>query len=112
MVAASTSRASAAKACAVPFTFDFVDRERLREEVTKTKHTPNGVCTAIVNEVASLCRHGADEKAAVQARIKGFECGFAKPRRLELKGNIVIYAGNNQESNFSDWAKPWLMKNL
>jgi len=104
--------ASANKACGTTFAFDWVDRETLRAEVTKTKHSPNGVCNMIISEVAQLCRRGADEKAAVQAKIKGFTCGFAKPRRLDLRDGIVHYSGNNSEPNFTDWAKPWLMKHL
>ena len=61
----------------------------------------------------SLCREGDDEKASVKARIKGFQCGYAKPRTLDIsKSGMVKYMGNNEESNFSDWAKPWLMKKL
>ncbi|MBA3456712.1 MAG: hypothetical protein H0T42_26720, partial [Deltaproteobacteria bacterium] len=45
--------------------------------------------------------------------IKGFQCGYGKPRSLDLsKAGIVKYMGNNDEVNFSDWAKPWLMKKL
>ena len=100
------------KACDTTFTFEWIDKDKLRTEVTATKHSPNGVCGAIVSEVGSLCRQGADEKAAVKAKIKGFTCGFAKPRALELSGATLKYMGNNQESNFSDWARPWLMKHL
>jgi hypothetical protein len=102
----------AERACGVKFTFDWVARETLRAEVEKTKHSPNGVCGSIVDQVASLCRAGDDEKAAVKAKITGFTCGYAKERNLDLKGGIVKYNGNNTQSNFSDWARPWLMKNL
>jgi hypothetical protein len=100
------------KACGVKFTFELVDKDKLRTEAEKTKHSPNGICDAIVDEVATLCRKGEDEKSAASAKIKGFQCGFGKPRALDLKGGTLTYMGNNQESNFSEWARPWLMKHL
>jgi hypothetical protein len=101
------------KKCGVKFTFEFIDKENLRAEAEKNHNSPYGICDAIVQQVVSLCREGEDEKSSVNAKIKGFQCGYAKPRTLELdKAGIVIYMGNNQESNFSAWAKPWLMKKL
>ena len=78
----------------------------------KTKHSPMGVCGNIIGEVASICRLGEDEKATVKAKITGFTCGYAKERNLDLKGGIVKFNGNNVQSNFSDWARPWLLKKL
>jgi len=100
------------KTCGVKFSFEFVGKEKLRTEAEKNNNSPNGICDAIIQEVVSLCREGDDEKSSVKAKIKGFQCGYQKPRALELKGGIVKYMGNNEESNFSDWAKPWLMKKL
>lgn len=101
------------KQCGVKFTFEFVEKPKLREATEKSGHSPYGVCDAIVQEVVSLCREGDDEKQSVAAKIKGFQCGYAKPRKLELtKAGILKYMGNNEESNFSDWAKPWIMKKL
>lgn len=98
--------------CGVKFTFGWVDKAKLRAETEKTNHSPNGVCSAIIEEVAGICREGEDEKKAVAAKIKGFTCGHAKERKLALTGGILKYTGNNEQSNFSDWAKPWLLKNL
>jgi hypothetical protein len=103
---------SANKDCDMKFTFDWVDKGKLRESAEKAGASPYGVCASIVDEVDSLCRAGADEKAAVKAKIKGFQCGYSKPRSLDFKGAVVKYMGNNEEANFSDWAKPWLMKRL
>lgn len=103
---------AAEKDCGVQFSFDWVEKAKLREAAEKNSNSPNGICGAIVDEVDSLCRGGDDEKASVKAKIKGFKCGYAKPRKLDLKGGTVTYMGNNEESNFSDWAKPWLMKKL
>jgi len=100
------------KACDVNFTFDWIDQPTLRSEVEKTKHSPNGVCSAIIDVVASVCREGADEKATVKAKITGFTCGYAKERSLDLRGGVVKYQGNNVQSNFSEYAKPWLLKHL
>ncbi|MBC7976632.1 MAG: hypothetical protein H7138_16790 [Myxococcales bacterium] len=101
------------KQCGVKFTFEFVEKPKLREEAEKNNNSPYGICDSIVQEVVSLCREGEDEKASVKAKIKGFQCGYGKPRKLDLgKSGIVKYMGNNEESNFSDWAKPWLMKKL
>ena len=100
------------KNCGTSFSFDWDNAPVLRAEVEKTKHTPNGVCGAVIEAVSSICREGADEKATVKAKITGFTCGFAKERTLELKGGIVKYNGNNTQSNFDDWAKPWLLKHL
>jgi hypothetical protein len=102
----------ATKQCGVKFTFDWVDKAKLRAETEKSSHTPNGVCAGIIDEVTSICREGEDEKKAVAAKIKGFTCGHAKERKLALTGGIVRYMGNNEQSNFSDWARPWLLKNL
>jgi hypothetical protein len=100
------------KTCGVKFTFEWVDKAKLRAEAEKNNNTPNGICDSIIQEVTGICREGDEEKAAVKAKIKGFQCGYQKPRTLELKGGIVKFMGNNQEANFSDWAKPWLMKKL
>lgn len=101
------------KQCGVKFSFEFVEKPKLREEAEKNNNSPYGICDSIVQEVISLCREGEDEKASVKAKIKGFQCGYGKPRKLDLgKSGIVKYMGNNEESNFSDWAKPWLMKKL
>ena len=98
--------------CGVTFTVEWVGRKQFRAEVEKTNGSPYGVCDAIVAETVSLCREGEDEKSSVAAKIKGFRCGYGKPRTLTMDNGIVVYMGNNEESNFSDWAKPWLMKNL
>ena len=103
---------AASEACGVKFTFAWVDKAKLRASAEKQSHSPNGICTAIVDEVFSLCREGADEKAAVKAAIKGFKCGFANPRKLDVKSGTVTYMGNNDQPNFSQWAKPILEKNL
>ncbi len=104
---------SAEKSCGYQFTYEWVDKPKLREAAEKNNNSPYGICAAIVDEVESLCREGDDEKASVKAKIKGFKCGYAKPRKLDLnKAGIITYMGNNEESNFSDWAKPWLMKKL
>ncbi|MEO7731803.1 MAG: hypothetical protein ABIY55_12575, partial [Kofleriaceae bacterium] len=79
------------KACDLKLTFEFVDKDKLRTEAEKNKNSANGICGAIIEEVASLCRKGEDEKTAVKAKIKGFQCGFAKPRTLDLKGGLVTY---------------------
>jgi hypothetical protein len=103
----------AEKVCDTKFSFEWVGKEKFRAETEKTNTSPYGVCAAIIDEVDSLCREGDDEKASVKEGIKGFQCGYAKPRKLELsKSKIVKYMGNNEESNFSDWAKPWLTKHL
>jgi len=104
--------ASANKACDAKLTFDWVDKDKLRENAEKNKNSSNGVCGSIVDTVESLCRAGADEKAAVKAKITAIQCGYANPRTLDLKGTTLKYMGNNQEANFGDWAKPWLMKHL
>jgi hypothetical protein len=103
---------TAEKACGVKFKFEWQDQATLRSETEKTKHSPNGVCGAIVDSVASVCREGDDEKATVKAKISTIQCGFAKERSLDLKGTVLKYLGNNTQSNFSDWAKPWLLKHL
>jgi hypothetical protein len=102
----------AEKQCGVKFTFEWVDKAKLRTEAEKNNNSPNGICDNIVNEVAGICREGDEEKTAVKAKIKGFQCGYQKPRALDLKGGVVKLMGNNEEANFSDWAKPWLMKKL
>ena len=100
------------KACDTNFTFDWIDPPTLRSEVEKTKHSPQGVCFSIIDVVDSVCREGADEKATVKAKITGFTCGYAKERTLDLKGGVLKYQGNNVQSNYSEWAKPWLLKHL
>jgi len=104
---------AAEKSCDTKFSFEWVGKPKFREETEKTNTSPYGVCSSIIDEVESLCREGADEKSSVKSTIKGFQCGYSKPRKLELsKGGVVKYMGNNEESNFSDWAKPWLTKHL
>jgi hypothetical protein len=98
--------------CGMKFTFDWVDKAKLREEASNTNTSPNGICSSIIDEVRGICGEGEDEKKAVAAKIKGFACGFAKDRKLTLAGGIVKFMGNNDQPNFSEWAKPWLLKNL
>jgi hypothetical protein len=100
------------KACGVKLALELVDKEKIRTEAEKHKHSVNGICGAIIDEVATLCRKGEDEKAAVKAKITALKCGYANPRTLDLKSGTLTYMGNNEESNFSDWARPWLMKHL
>jgi len=100
------------KACGVKFTLELLDKEKFRAETDKTHQTPRGVCNVMIDEISTVCRQGEDEKAAVKAKIKSIQCGFANPRNLALKNGTLTYLGNNQESNFSEWARPWLMKHL
>jgi len=103
---------TAEKACGFALAFEWEDPATLRAETEKTKHSPNGVCGAIIDEVATICRLGADEKASVKAKISAISCGYGKPRALQLDGKTLRYHGNNVEPNFSAWAKPWLLKSL
>ncbi len=99
--------------CGVKFTVEFIDKPKLRAEAEKSNTNPSSICGLVVQEVVSLCREGEDEKASVAAKIKGFQCGYGKPRKLDLnKAGIVKHMGNIEEPNFSAWAKPWLMKKL
>ena len=100
------------KVCDAKFSFDWIDKAKLRDEAKKHQNSPNGICTNVIDEVDSICRSGDDGKQSVKAKIKGFTCGYANPRSLDLKGGIVKYMGNNDEANFSDWARPWLEKHL
>jgi len=100
------------EACGVKFTFEWVDKDKLRAEAEKNSNSPNGICTNIIDEVVSLCHEGDEDKAAVSKQLKGFTCGYAKERTLQVKGGVVKYMGNNQQSNFSSWAKPILEKSL
>ena len=104
--------ATANKACGTEFTFEWVNKPVLRAEVEKTKHSPNSVCDAIIDVVAHICRQGEDEKATVKEKITGFTCGYAKERNLSLSGKTLNYNGNNVQSNYSDWARPWVLKHL
>jgi hypothetical protein len=101
------------KDCGVTFSFQWdADRATFRERAEKNNNDPYSVCASMVDEVLSLCRDGDDEKQSVAAKIKGFKCGYGNPRGAKIDDGIVVYMGNNEEANFSDWAKPWLMKNL
>jgi hypothetical protein len=104
--------AIADKACGTHLAFEWVDPPTLRAEVAKTKHSPMGDCTNIITTVASICREGKDEAATVRSKITAIQCGFSKERTLDFKGGVVTYMGNNTQPNFTDWAKPWLMKRL
>ncbi len=108
----SRSLDSASEKCGVKFTFEWVDKPTLRTETEKTSHSPYGVCSGVIDEVESICREGEDETASVKAGIKGFRCGYAKERTLSLKKGVVTYMGNNVQSNWSDWARPILLKAL
>jgi hypothetical protein len=103
---------SANESCGTKFSFDWVDRPTFRTQAQKADNSPSSICLQIVDQVGGLCRDGDDQKAAVKAKIKGFRCGYSKPRSLDLAGGVIKYMGNNDEANFSDWAKPWLMKKL
>jgi hypothetical protein len=103
---------SAEQDCGVKFSFEWVEPAQLRQAAEANNNSPYGICASVIDEVDGLCREGADEKMSVVAKIKGFKCGYGNPRNLAFEGNTVVYMGNNEESNFSDWAKPWLMKNL
>ena len=103
---------SASQACGVKFSFDWIEKDKLRDAAAKHNNSPYGICIQVIDEVGSLCRNDADGKASVAAKIKGFRCGYSNPRGLDMKAGTVVYMGNNEEANFSDWAKPWLEKHL
>jgi len=98
--------------CGTKFTFEWVNKPELRTETKKTNHGPANVCHGVVDEIEGICREGDDEKSSVKAGIKGFRCGYAEKRTLTLKNGIVTYMGNNVQSNWSDWARPILLKAL
>ena len=99
--------------CGVKFAFSWdADRKTFRERAEANNNSPYGICAGMVDEVLSLCREGADEKQTVAAEIKGFRCGYGNPRSAKLEDGIVVWMGNFEEPNFSDWARPWLTKNL
>lgn len=102
------------EACGVKVAFEFLDKPRLRAaaEAEKTKSSGYGICDRVVDLVHSICLGGDDEKQAVAAKIKKIECGFSNPWTLDLKGGTVVFHGNNSQYNFTDWAKPLLMKKL
>ena len=77
------------KTCGVKFTFEWIDKPKIREAAEKNNNSPYGICDSIVQEVTSLCREGDDEKASVKAKIKGFQCGYAKPRSLDLSAKEI-----------------------
>jgi hypothetical protein len=98
--------------CKVTLKFDWVNKAELRKKAEAAGHTPNGICTAIVDQLDTICREGAESQAAVKAKIKAVKCGYAAKRSLAMGGGTVTYMGNNVEANFSDWAGPWLKKKL
>ncbi|HUS32502.1 MAG TPA: hypothetical protein VMZ53_28570, partial [Kofleriaceae bacterium] len=99
--------------CGVKFSFQWdTDRKTFRDKAEANNNSPYSICASMVDEVTSLCREGEDEKQSVAAKIKGFRCGYGHPRKATIEDGIVVYMGNHEESNFSDWAKPWLTKNL
>ena len=102
----------ATEKCGVKLAFEWVDKPKFREAAEKDGNSPYGICAAIVDEVVTICREGEEEAAAVKAKIKGFRCGYKAERSLDLKGGTVTYLGNNKQANFSDWARPWLLKRL
>ena len=102
----------AEKECDVKFSFDWVAKPTFRAGAEKEKNTPYAICNNIVQRTIQVCRGGDHDKAAVKAKLKGFRCGHATSRKLELKKGIVTYMGNNVQSNFDEWAKAWLRKNL
>jgi hypothetical protein len=106
------SIASADKDCGTKFTHAWIEPAKFRAEAEKQRFSPYSVCDAMVNRVRMLCRSGADEKATVAAKIKGFQCGYGNPRSLSLSRGIIRLMGNTSEANFDDWAKPWLQKQL
>lgn len=99
--------------CGVKFSFEWdSDRKTFRDRAEANNNSPYGICAGMIDEVLSLCREGDDEKQSVASTIKGFKCGYGNPRTAKLENGIVVWMGNFEQSNLSDWAKPWLMKNL
>ena len=78
------------------------------------KYTPNGVCSNVVEAVASLCKNEKDAKESVGKKIQKIECQYAPKggRALALTAGTLTYSGNNEDSNFDKWANDWLMQNL
>ena len=95
-----------------PFTFEVVDKDKLRADHDNKNQSPYAVCDGMIERVIILCRAGGDEKAAVKSKITGFQCGHGKPRSLALDKGILRYRNNLDEANFDDWAKPALEKKL
>jgi hypothetical protein len=107
-----TSLDDANTRCKTTFSYDWVNKPELRKKAEEHGHSPNGICSAIVDQIDTICRASDDAQGAVKAKIKSIKCGYADKRSLSMKGGTVIYMGNNVEANFSDWAGPWLKKHL
>jgi hypothetical protein len=103
---------SAGKRCDTEFAFEWIDKPKLRSEAERSKYTPYGICSNMVKLVEATCRNDEDAKAAVKKKIKTIKCGYAKPRKLDLKAGTLTYMGNNEEANMWDWGKPALEKKL
>lgn len=56
-------------------------------------HSPNGYCSAIFDELGSICRASESGKKRVLEKIKGVVCKFGGKgkQNIELKGGIITY---------------------
>ena len=97
--------------CGTKITFEFAGKPDFRRKATAAGVTPNGVCTAILDELTTLC--GTPAKATrVQQKIKSVSCSYAQPRTFSLASGKLTLGNNNNEANFGDWAKVQLGRAL
>lgn len=56
-------------------------------------HSPNGYCSAIFDELATICRNSESGKKRVVEKVKGVVCKFGGKGKqsVELKNGIITY---------------------
>jgi hypothetical protein len=72
-----------------------------------------GYCGELYSALRTICAD-ADGKAAVQEKISKLECAFGgkDKRALSLKGGTLKMIIDWDASNYGDFIKAWLLKNL
>lgn len=79
-----------------------------------SSHSPNGMCSSVWDDVASLCNGMEAAKKPVQDKIKGITCRYAGKGKfgLTLDKGMLTYNIDFEESNVDDKITAFLKKNL
>ncbi len=79
----------------------------------ETSNSVYGYCASLYSTLRGLCGY-PDGKEAVQKKINKIECAFGgkDKRALSLSGGTLKMIIDWEASNYDDFIKEWLLKNL
>lgn len=79
-----------------------------------TKHSPNGFCSSVFDDLRSLCANTPGAKDPVQKKIKRVACKYGGKGKfgVALSGGTLTYSVDWDETNVDEKITTFLKKNL